>query len=189
MVLVDPDDVVGADRETLEAIAGQKFVDSDEEYREFVREHPLPDGFVWGRSLVGTEEGRWKVHYKEEPEIRGTNTDLEQRLGEHLVQWGYREHFQHDYRHLGYQLDFADTARKVALEPGAAHWHTPKSCRGETGDGIGEAPVDVYWPPMGKDVRKHRSLTDDGWQVLWINEDGLNDEQDAIRGWLAEIYE
>lgn len=183
-------DIIGTNQERIESIGAEgTVVDSDGEYREFVEEHPLPAGYVWGRSPFGAPPGSWKTHIKEKPEIRGTNTDLEQRLAEYLERWGYRGHFEHDYRHLGYQLDFADPDENIALEPGAAYWHTPESYSGETRDGFGEKPDEVYWPPAEKDVKKHQSLEDNGWRILWINEDGLDGEWDAIREWLAGIYE
>lgn len=189
MVVVDSELVIGADKEMLEGIAGHKEVHSDEEYRQFVKNHPLPDGYTWGRSPFGASAGGWRIHLKEKPEIRGKNTDLERKLGGFLENWGYRERFKHDFRYIGYQLDFADPVNKVALEPGAAYWHTPESVAGGTKIGVGESPSEVYSPPTTKDVKKHNSLVADGWQVLWINEDGFNGEEETIRQWLVEVYE
>src|SRR6056297_2479242 len=120
MVTFDARDLIGTDEEVLEAAAGAKEVESDEEYREFIKNNSPPDGYIWGRTPFGASPGSWQVHVKEEPEIRGTGTDLEQQLERYLTEWGYQDQFQHDFRYLEYQLDFADTDAKIALEPGAA---------------------------------------------------------------------
>lgn len=189
MVTFDARNLIGVNEDTLEAMAGTKEVHSDEEFREFIKSNSLPDGYVWGRTPFGASPGNWKVHVKERPEIRGTGTDIEQRLEDCLEQWGYRGRFQHDYRHLGYQLDFADAEDKIALEPGAIYWHTPDECTGDTNDDLGEHPEDVYSPPTEKDIEKQRTLTNEGWQVLWIAEDGVKNEATAIKEWLDRQYE
>jgi len=189
MVTFEANDIVGIDEKSLQAIAGREEVHSEEEYREFMKNHPLPDGYVWGRTPFGTSPGSWKVYVKEKPDIKGRNTDLEMQLKSLLVDWGYRGYFEHDYRYLGYQLDFADATNKIALEPGAAYWHTPESCRGDTKEGVGETPTEVYSPPAAKDVEKHRALENDGWKILWINEDGIDDDQEVILKWLSRIYD
>ncbi len=188
MVTFNARDLMGADQEVLEAVAGAKEVGSDEEYREFIKNNSPPDGYVWGRTPFGASPGNWQVHVKEEPEIRGTGTDLEQQVESYLTEWDYRNRFQHDYRHLGYQLDFADTDAKIALEPGAAYWHTPDGCAGETNSDLGDHPEEVYSPPTTKDCTKHQTLTDNGWQVLWIAEDGVENEATAIKKWLDNQY-
>lgn len=133
--------------------------------------------------------GPTQVHVKEKPDISGTDTDLEQQLKADLDEWGYRTYFVHDYRHLGYQLDFADPSNKIALEPGAVYWHTPDSCRSQANEHIGETPAEVYSPPTSKDIKKQSTLARNGWQVLWITEDGLKRKKQAIRSWLADRYE
>lgn len=189
MVTFDARDLVNVDEDVLEGVAGAKEVDSEEEFREFVKNNQPPEGYVWGRTPFGTEPGRWKVYAQEEPEIRGTGTDIEQQLERYLNQWGYRNRFQHDYRHLGYQLDFADTDDKIVLEPGAAYWHTPDECAGETNSTLGDHPEKVYSPPTEKDIKKHQTLTKEGWQVLWIAEDGIENEATAIEEWLDRQYD
>lgn len=188
MVTFDARNLINTDADVLQAIAGAKQVHSEEEFREFIKDNPLPDGYVWGRTPFGASSGGWKIHVKEEPEIHGTGTDLEQQLESYLEQWGYRDRFQHDYRHLGYQLDFADVEAKTALEPGATYWHTPEGCAGSTRSNLGDHPEEVYSPPTEKDLRKQRTLADEGWQVLWIAEDGIEREATAIKEWLDRQY-
>lgn len=189
MVAFDARDLIGVDEDTLKALAGAKEVHSDEEFREFIKANSPPDGYVWGRTPFGASPGSWQVHVKERPEIRGTGTDLEQQIESYLEQWGYRDRFQHDYRHLGYQLDFADTEDKIALEPGASYWHTPDECVGNTNADLGEQPQEVYSPPTENDLEKQRTLTNEGWRVLWITEDGVANEATAIKKWLDCEYE
>jgi len=171
----------------LDVVQG-KTVDSEEEYREFVSNYDPPDGYVWSRSPF-TAEGKWKVSLAKEAEYRTSNTDLEQEMRSHLEKWDYLQHFEHDYRLSdGRQIDFADPDRKVALEPGAAYWHTPDEYAGETKSEIGEHPEEVYSPPTESDLRKQERLVEDGWDVLWISENGVSGKAARIKMWLDQFY-
>ncbi|ELZ17523.1 hypothetical protein [Natrinema limicola] len=183
MVKIDP----SGDPElkaVFEGIKG-KIVNSEEEYRRFVQKNPLPEGYVWCRSPF-TGKGKWKVTHKKAPDISTTDTGLEQDLRSLLQTWGLWNHFEQDVRILGRQLDFADRQNKVVLEPGAVYWHTPDGCEGEALAAIGEHPEEVYSPPTESDIQKQRTLEEAGWQVLWITENAVSNDAEAIKDWLEE---
>lgn len=87
MVTFDARDLVNVNGDVLEAAAGAKEVDSEEEFREFVKNNQPPEGYVWGRTPFGTAPECWKIYAQKEPEIRGTGTDIEQQLERYLDQW------------------------------------------------------------------------------------------------------
>lgn len=163
-------------------------VDSEEEYREFVRNNPTPQDKVWSRTPF-TSEGKWKMVLKEKSNPQQTDTGLERILRSRLIGWGYWKYFEQDY-HLSDQkrVDFADTKNKVALEPGAVYWHTPDKVKGEAKSDIGDHPEKVYSPATERDIRKQRMLEEDGWDVLWITTKGVEDKADEIKRWLNKIY-
>jgi G:T-mismatch repair DNA endonuclease (very short patch repair protein) len=186
MVTIDPSG--DPDLQALSDVLEGKTVESEQEYRDFVSNHDPPDGYVWTRSPFGPG-GKWTVNLAKEANHRITNTDLERRIRSLLKNWGYWDAFEQDYRLSdGKQIDFADTTRKVALEPGAAYWHTPDGFSGEIVSNVGEHPEEVYFPPTESDLRKQKRLTESGWKVLWISEDGVKDHPLEIRTWLDDLY-
>lgn len=173
-------------RAVLESVKG-KVVDSEAEYRKFVQNHPLPDGYEWTRSPF-TEEGKWKVSHAKVSETKATNTDLERQLRSLLKEWGFWKHFQHDCRLFGRQIDFADKENQVALEPGAAYWHTESTSEGEIISDIATHPEQVYSPVKQSDLEKQETLVEAGWTILWMSEDAVKKSPEDIRGRLKEIY-
>lgn len=164
-------------------------VDSEGEYREFIRNNPTPDGKVWKRSPF-TAEGKWKVTLGKESVVKTSNTGLEKKLRSHLKEWGYWKYFEQDYSlDDEKRLDFADNIHKVALEPGAVHWHTPADCKGDANNHIGEHPKEVYSPVVDRDLRKQELLEEAGWCLLWMTQTGVEDQPETIRNWLEKIYE
>lgn len=163
-------------------------VDSEEEYRNFVRNNPTPQGKVWSRHPY-TGQGKWGVYLKEKSDPQQKDTGLERVLRARLIVWGYWNNFEQDH-HLSDQkrLDFADTENKVALEPGAVYWHTPDKCNGESKSEVGDHPEKVYSPVTKRDMRKQEMLEEDGWDVLWMTTKGVKDEHEKIKTWLNEIY-
>lgn len=184
MVTFSIEDVDGLEPEMMEATFGDMEVSSDEEYREFVENHQLPDGYIWGRTPFGAKPGNWKIHVKEAPDIRSVGSELENELQSCLREWGCLNRFERDYHALGYQLDFVDSTHKIVLEPGAAYWHTPDGCSGSIRSPIGERPEEVYLPPTRKDIEKQNLLEEYGWYVLWISESGMENSRNKIRKWI-----
>lgn len=176
-------------KDVLQGMTNGVIVQSESEYRELVKANQLPKGYEWTRSSFGAPKGEWKATIRESPEIHFADTGLEQTLRERLQNWGYWPAFTQDYRTLGRQIDFADTSMKVALEPGAVYWHTPDGCEGRAEASLGEHPEEVYSPAQTTDIEKQRTLRDDGWDVLWMTEKGVENEPETIKDWLDNIYQ
>ncbi|MCK4734502.1 MAG: DUF559 domain-containing protein [Methanophagales archaeon] len=95
------------------------------------------------------------------------DTDLEKKTEQYLNELGFKEHedYEHNppYNVSKYWIDFAFVNEKVAVEPGADYWH-----------------------PEERDKRKEKALNERGWEVLWFNEDDINQDKEGVK---KRIYE
>jgi hypothetical protein len=76
----------------------------------------------------------------------------------------------------------------VALEPGAVYWHTPDNVNGESKNEVGSHPANVYVPAKETDIQKQEALSDDGWTIIWITEDGIANKSSLIKDRPDKIY-
>ena len=134
----------------------------------------------------------FKLYLKKDTPPRFSDTNLEKAIDNILKSLGYREGVDYfrQYSISGYYLDFAFPSIKLAIEPGATYWHTPKWVKGEPLRPVGYAPEDVYYPPLEKDIKKNEVLNNQGWVILWMNENILSATmRGRIKGIIKRVIE
>lgn len=145
---------------------------------------------VWGRTSIGAPSGKYLIYVKKPTEPKFSNTFLEEEFENILHELGYVKEKDYFKNHWisGYNLDFAFPSIKVAFEPGATYWHTPKNAEGEKVNPYGLSPEEVYFPPIPKDLNKNKVLTSKGWVIGWLNEDFIKHKKE-IAEWVHSLIE
>jgi len=176
----------------LEAISKtKKLAITKEEYLWIIQNcEDLPEGLIWARTSIGAPSDKYLIYVKKPTEPKFSNTFLEEEFENILHELGYVKEKDYFKNHWisGYNLDFAFPSIKVAFEPGATYWHTPKNAEGEKVNPYGLSPEEVYFPPIPKDINKNKVLTSKGWVIGWLNEDFIS-QKEKVAKWVYSLVE
>ena len=161
---------------------------TEDEFLRIVEKCKPPDGMVWARTPFGVPPGFVKIYLKRFNPPKYSDTDLERMFEEILNELGFSRgiDYQKQYPIFSKVVDFAFPEIKVAFEPGATYWHTPKWVEGVPLKSFGLSPEEVYYPPKREDIEKDRLLKRNGWLVGWLNENFVK-ERNAVKDWIIEI--
>ena len=126
---------------------------TEEELREARRM-----GYRTQRIAFGRDIGK-RILVKAPPPPKFCDTNLEKIVEEILNDLGYIEgkDFEKQYPAYCYNLDFAFPRLKLAIEPGARYWHNNSE--------------HSFEPEKDENLRR------EGWEILWYDEDDLNDKE------------
>ena len=161
---------------------------TEDEFLRIVEKCKPPDGMIWARTPFGAPPGFVKIYLKKFTPPKYKDTDLERVFEEILNELGFKEgiDYQKQYPILSKVVDFAFPEIKVAFEPGATYWHTPKWVEGEPLKSFGLSPEEVYYPPKKEDIEKDRLFKKNGWIIGWLNENFVK-ERNVVKDWIIEI--
>ncbi len=115
-------------------------------------------GYITQRIKVGRYMGK-RILVKAPPPPKFCDTNLESAVEEILNNLGYMKgrDYEKQYPAYCYTLDFAFPRLKLGIEPGARHWHNNSE--------------HSFEPEKDENLRK------EGWEVLWYDENDLNDKE------------
>lgn len=168
---------------------------SEEIFYRIIENCQPPEGYVWARTPFVRMQpddplGQVRVHLKKFTPPKYSDTDLERKFEEILNDLGFKKDvdYRKQYQLYTYSIDFAFPDLKIAFEPGATYYHTPKWVEGEALKPFGFSPEEVYFPPKPEDIKKDRFLKRNGWIVGWLNENFVNNLPE-VKKWISEIIE
>ena len=174
----------------LDLAFSKQLIVTEEEFIEFVETYKPPKGYVWARMRSGAPPGFVKVYLKESTPPKYSDTNLERKFEEILNELGFKEEidYQKQYLFFTYRIDFAFPHLKIAFEPGATYYHTPKWVEGKALEPFGFSPEEVYYPTKPDDIRKDRLLKRKGWVVGWLNENFVKNLSE-VKEWVNRIVD